>query len=66
MSKTKVVVIKSPIIPFKGIDEEMTIYNNQVTYSVRLSNGMVITRPEEYPNDKDDQVDLFEAKEEIA
>jgi hypothetical protein len=42
------------------------IYGNQVTYSVHLSNGMVVTRPEEFPNDKDEQVDLVEAEEESA
>ena len=51
----KITVIKSPVIPFKILVDGKITYGNQVTYSVRLSNGMVVTRPEEFPNEHETQ-----------
>jgi len=55
MPKTKITIIKSPVAPMNLADESMVIYGNQVTYSVRLSNGMIVSRPEDFPNDDMDQ-----------
>jgi hypothetical protein len=59
MSEEEIVVIKSPIVPTtkqtKPDDaqtEEKITYENQVIYSVRLSNGMIVTGPEGFPDNE--------------
>ena len=55
MSDSEITIVKSPIVPLNIPDGSMIIYANQVTYSVRLSNGMVVTRPDEFPNEKNEK-----------
>ena len=64
MSKQKIVVIKSPIATLKGITDGTSYYRNQITYCVRLSNGMVITSPEEFPSEDEVNNDLSQANNE--
>ena len=48
MPKYKITIVKSPIIPMNLQNENFVTYDNQVTYSVRLTNGMIVSRPEEF------------------
>jgi UDP-N-acetylmuramoylalanine-D-glutamate ligase len=59
MSEEEIVVVKSPIVPttkqtklYVAQAEEEISYENQVVYSVRLSNGMVITGPDGFPDEE--------------
>lgn len=53
MTKVKITLIKSPLVPMDFLDEGRVNYDNQVTYSVRLSNGIIVTRPEEFPKEEE-------------
>ncbi len=65
MSENEIAVIKSPVVPLNIPDKGMIIYGNQVTYSVRLPNGIIVTNPEEFPNDnEDEQIIIDESTEE--
>jgi len=48
-SEVKVEVIKSPIAPVHIPDYDSTAYANRIVYCVRLSNGLVATKPEDFP-----------------
>jgi hypothetical protein len=50
MSENEIRVIKSPIVPTPGADENTVIPENKVVYYIRLNNGMVVTKPEDFPN----------------
>jgi hypothetical protein len=50
MSEKEIRVIKSPIVPTPGADENIVIPENKVVYYIRLNNGMVVTKPEDFPN----------------
>lgn len=50
MSENEIRVIKSPIVPTPGADENIVIPENKVVYCIRLNNGMVVTKPEDFPN----------------
>jgi hypothetical protein len=50
MAQNKITIVKSPVVPMNLPDEFMVTYGNQITYSVRLSNGMIVSRPEDFPN----------------
>lgn len=62
MTEEEIIVVKSPIVPSQKEAEPIT-HDNQVTYSVRLANGMIVTRPEEFPNDLTEQADLSDIEE---
>jgi hypothetical protein len=65
MPKNKIIIVKSPVVPMNLPEEGMVIYGNQVTYSVRLANGMIVSRPEEFPNDDiEERTVIVEQKEE--
>lgn len=51
MPKSKIIILKSPLVSAGITSDSTAIYANQVTYSVRLSNGMIVSRPEEFPSD---------------
>jgi len=55
MNENKFTIIKSPIVPMSILGEGIVIYGNQVTYSVRLANGMIVSRPEDFPSDETDK-----------
>lgn len=48
--KVKVEVIKSPIAPVRVPNHDSAAYSDRVIYYVKLSNGLVATRPEDFPN----------------
>jgi hypothetical protein len=56
MTEEQIMVVKSPIVPtFKETTnttqgEEKITYENQVVYSVLLSNGLVVTGPQGFPD----------------
>jgi hypothetical protein len=50
MSENEIRVIKSPIVPTPGADENIVIPENKVVYYIRLNNGMAVTKPEDFPN----------------
>lgn len=65
MPKNKITRIKSPIAPMNLSDEDTVIYGNQVTYSIRLSNGMIVSKPDDFPNeDIDEKVIIAKPKAE--
>jgi len=49
-SEVKVVVIKSPIAPVFIPDHGSTAYADRIVYYIKLSDGLVATRPEDFPN----------------
>ena len=49
-SKVEVTVTKSPIAPICIPDYDSAAFSDRVVYYVRLSNGLVATRPEDFPN----------------
>jgi len=63
MSKQKIKIIKSPLVPSGFSSDDMIVYTNQITYSVRLSNGMIVSRPEEFPNGNETQDDVSKIEE---
>jgi len=53
MPKERVKVIRSPILPgLVSCDDSMT-YSNSVVYYVKLSNGLIATRPEDFPENSE-------------
>jgi hypothetical protein len=64
MTQNKITIVKSPIVTMNLPYEFMVTYGNQVTYSVRLSNGMIISRPEDFPNaEMDEKFPIAEPRE---
>jgi hypothetical protein len=57
MSENEIRVIKSPIVPTPGADENIVIPENKVVYYIRLNNGMVVTKPEDFPNGPETEAD---------
>lgn len=49
MSQPKVEIINAPMPPNRCPDN-CTDRSNAVIYSIKLSNGMMITRPEDFPD----------------
>jgi len=65
MAQNKITIVKSPLVPWNLPDEFMFTYGNHVTYSVRLSNGMIVSRPEDFPNaEMDERIIIVEPQEE--
>ena len=64
MPENEITVVKSPVAPVYVPDEDRVIYSNELTYYVRLSNGMIATKPEDFPDDKKDEEEV--EKEAIA
>lgn len=50
MSENEIKVIKSPIVSIRGVDENLVVVENKVVYYIRLNNGMVVTSPEDFPD----------------
>jgi hypothetical protein len=48
-SDTKIEVIKAPIPRITMRESESASYANRVIYYIKLSNGLVITKPEDFP-----------------
>jgi hypothetical protein len=48
--EAKISVIKSPIVPIPDFGEETTIYSDQLIYYVHLANGIIATKPEDFPS----------------
>jgi hypothetical protein len=61
MPQDEVAVVKSPIIPVEFGDEDTMPHGNELTYYVRLPNGMIATKPEDFLDDS-----LTEEVEEAA
>jgi len=57
MSKEKITVIKSPIVPMPDFGEGTIIYSDQVVYYVQLPNGILVTKPEDFPTDDKEMVE---------
>jgi hypothetical protein len=55
MPQNEIRIIKSPVVPLYAPDEERIISSNELTYYVRLSNGVIATKPEDFPNDKSEK-----------
>lgn len=53
----KITVVKKPIVRAVEGDSSEYSFQDRIIYYVRLSNGMVITNPSDFPNDleKDDE-----------
>jgi hypothetical protein len=51
-SEVGIKVIKSPIVRTHEGDFLEYAYQDTIVYYVRLSNGVVVTRPEDFPADK--------------
>ena len=56
-SESGVKVIKSPIVRTQEGDFLEHAYQDTIIYYVRLSNGIVITKPEDFPTDKGESED---------
>jgi hypothetical protein len=56
-SESEIKVIKSPIMRTQEGDFLEYAYQDNVIYYVRLSNGVVVTRPEDFPTDKPESED---------
>ena len=56
-SESGIKVTKSPIVPTQEGDFLEYAYQDTIIYYVRLSNGVVITRPEDFPTDKEENED---------
>lgn len=50
MSEEEISVIKSPVAPMPDSSEE-TFYEDHLVYYVYLSNGLVATKPDDFPVD---------------
>ena len=50
--ESEIKVIKSPIVPLDIPDKDRVIYSNEFTYYVRLSSGIIATKPEDFPDDE--------------
>ena len=57
MSQAKIKVIKSPISPVHTPDYDSVIYANKVVYFIRLSNGLIATRPDDFPKDSENKTE---------
>lgn len=55
MSEEKISVIKSPVVPMPDFSEEPD-YEDHLVYYVYLSNGLIVTKPDDFPADKKDHV----------
>lgn len=51
MPKNEITVVKSPISQVELTDGDIGACSNELTYYVRLSNGMIATKPEDFPDD---------------
>lgn len=56
MSEEEVSVIKSPIVPTPDYGEQATLYD-ELVYYVYLANGIVATKPEDFPSDDEKTVE---------
>lgn len=56
-SEVKVEVTRSPISPIRIADYDSAAFSDRVVYYVRLSNGFVATRPEDFPNKSEKKKD---------
>lgn len=55
-SQVKIKVTKSPTSPVRIPDYDPTIYTNKVVYYIRLGNGLIATKPDDFldnPNEKE-------------
>lgn len=52
MSSNEVTVIKSPVVPSRGDRRDFIeyAYRDRVIYYIRLSNGLIATKPEDFVN----------------
>lgn len=50
MPEAKIKVIKSPIAPMPDFVEDATVYSDQLIYYVHLANGIIATKPEDFPS----------------
>jgi len=64
MVQNKIKIIKSPIVSMDTKDRDWIVYGNQVTYSVRLQNGMVVSSPDAYPNEINEEKSCSEKESE--
>jgi len=56
-SESGIKVIKSPIVRTQEGSFLEHAYQDTIIYYVRLSNGIVITRPEDFPTNKEENED---------
>ena len=63
-SESEVKVIKSPIARTQEGDSLEHAYQGTIIYYVRLSNGIVITRPEDFPTNKEENEDSLASEAE--
>jgi hypothetical protein len=52
VSENEIKVVKSPVVPLDMPDESMATFSNQFTYYVRLSTGIIVTKPEDFPDNE--------------
>jgi len=52
MSNDKITVIKSPMVPTSTFDDSAD-YINRVAYYIRLSNGLIVSGPDDFPNENE-------------
>lgn len=57
MSQAKIKVIKSPTSPVRIPDYDSVMYANKVVYFIRLSNGLIATRPDDFPKDSENKTE---------
>lgn len=57
LSRVKVEIIKSPISPVR-IPDGALVYANKAVYYVKLSNGLVVSGPEDFINEKHEFVEI--------
>ena len=50
--ENEIKVIKSPVAPLDIPEEDRVISSNEFTYYVRLSSGVIATKPEDFPDDE--------------
>lgn len=50
-SKNEIKIVKEPIVRTGEQDFLEYAYRDRIVYCVRLSNGMVVTKPEDFPTD---------------
>ena len=59
MPRNEVTVVKSPVAPV-NIPEDAVAYGNELTYYVRLSDGIIVTRPQDFPTDEEKEEEAEE------
>jgi hypothetical protein len=59
MPRNEVTVVKSPVAPVT-VPEDTVAYGTELTYYVRLSDGMIVTRPEDFPTDEEKEEEAEE------